>query len=721
VQYQIGPWLFIPSRCVISHNHLEQELEPLVFKLLNYFVANVDRIISRDELVTQVWQQKFVDDNAINRAISELRKQLSHPEHKAPLIKTHYRKGYSLTVSVIKIPTENGQESSGDFQQKEALPIKQSSMHLLKDKNDNQYKWLLIGVLGLLIANFVYSYININQTKALLSGQEKVIQSVLANDVGKRNSSEEEFVKTQVTAATWNMGSEDMVIVSPSNKYFAYANNYQGINTSFVRRKSDQKEVQLSYKDLNVLVLSWQPHSTKVLAEITNYKEECFYGLFDISDFSNIPPVKVIKHCQKEAYGLAQLSLDGNSLFYIILDQESLGGEIRVFNLETKKDSLLVLSGNAQYGVTAFKLSPEGNSLIYSWAKRGEPTQLYLYNLINRESRLLYTYENPSFYIPFAWLPDNNSFAVASGYKLKVIDIDSGTIKTIKLAINQRLRNISFEKEQQLLAQQRGGTNYQVVKLSNVFTGVQSYKKLYPTDSLQNFPVADRIHSATSYFVSYMSGIGQIWQEQQGKLKQVTHYPKDNVGGGFSELIQSPNGKFLLYFRAEKLEFSNIETGQVHQLPQIDAKEVTSYQWGKDENSFYYSMVDKGVSQIWQFDLLTRASKQITQFGGQKLLKNELEELFYINDNFLLSLAGEYKKKINIPIPQCWCSLSLTSKFLYTTDMRVKLSRMDVETGEVSYAPMPFSHKGIKMVDDNNALTVIVESKPTDIQRISWH
>ena len=176
----------------------------------------------------------------------------------------------------------------------------------------------------------------------------------------------------------------------------------------------------------------------------------------------------------------------------------------------------------------------------------------------------------------------------------------------------------------------------------------------------------------------------------------------------------------MLYFRGDKLEFIDIEQQKHHQVTQIDAKAVTSYHWAENDQSFYYSMITDGISQIWQFDLLTRESKQITTFGGEKLLKNELDKLYYINDNFLYSLKGEYKQEITIPIPQCWCAFSLTSQYLFSTDGRATLSRMDVSNGEVTSTKLPFTHKGIKMIDNQTALTTKLKTKPTDIYRFSW-
>lgn len=580
----------------------------MAFKLLSYFVANVGRIIAREELVAEVWQQTFVDDNAINRAISELRKQLSHPDHKAPLIKTHYRKGYSLTVPITVI------EPKDEHPEKVSTLLASQSGHeiVVEKKNNNQYKWLLISVLLLLIANFVYSYININQTKALLNQQLNAnSQSVAGTNIDLLN---EDIVDTKVTTVTWNSGSENRVVVSPNKQYFTFSNYSQGLNSSFVKRNGDQKEVQLTYKDFNVLALSWQPKSNQLLAEVTNYKDECFYGLFDISDFENIPPVKVIKRCQKETYSSAQLSLDGNALYYITLDKESSGGEIRLFNITTQRDSLVVLSGGAQYGVSSFKMSPNGQALIYSWAKRSEPTQLYLYTLANRESRLLYTYETLSFSVPYAWLADSAHFTVLYGDKLRTVNINTQESNMIKLDLKRKVKDISMEHSQQMLAQQQGGVNYQLAKFSGLFTSSQSHEKLFPSDSWQYTPVSDVAAPNTFYFLSKQTGIAQVWQAKQGQLTQITHYSQ-SANGTFSELMQSPNGQFLLFYRTDHFELVDINTGELQRITQQGTQEATSYQWGKNEDSFYYSTENNGISQIWQFDLATQTNKLLNLAG----------------------------------------------------------------------------------------------------------
>jgi len=54
----------------------ETRLDPIIGSLLQYFLDNAQRTISREELNEHVWGGKNVSDDAINRCISVLRKSL---------------------------------------------------------------------------------------------------------------------------------------------------------------------------------------------------------------------------------------------------------------------------------------------------------------------------------------------------------------------------------------------------------------------------------------------------------------------------------------------------------------------------------------------------------------------------------------------------------------------------------------------------------------------
>jgi len=85
----VGEWQLNISLQTINDGVHARELEPLLFKLLCYFIEHNERIISRQELADNIWQQSYVDDNAINRAISELRKALKSEKQPAAKVSKH--------------------------------------------------------------------------------------------------------------------------------------------------------------------------------------------------------------------------------------------------------------------------------------------------------------------------------------------------------------------------------------------------------------------------------------------------------------------------------------------------------------------------------------------------------------------------------------------------------------------------------------------------------
>ena len=91
--YRFGDWTFDADTGDVAHSETITRLEPQVAKLLEYFLTHQNDLITRDELIAEVWDQRIVSDDAINRCISILRHTLS-PDDIHAYIETVRRKGY---------------------------------------------------------------------------------------------------------------------------------------------------------------------------------------------------------------------------------------------------------------------------------------------------------------------------------------------------------------------------------------------------------------------------------------------------------------------------------------------------------------------------------------------------------------------------------------------------------------------------------------------------
>ncbi|MES3008333.1 MAG: winged helix-turn-helix domain-containing protein [Pseudomonadota bacterium] len=75
-----------------------RSLEPRLMQLLCLLAAAPQRVFSREELMNQLWPRVIVNENSLTRAVSELRKQLAHPDSATRCIDTIPKTGYRLAA-----------------------------------------------------------------------------------------------------------------------------------------------------------------------------------------------------------------------------------------------------------------------------------------------------------------------------------------------------------------------------------------------------------------------------------------------------------------------------------------------------------------------------------------------------------------------------------------------------------------------------------------------
>ena len=91
--HAFGRWRFDATTGDLCDGAATTRLEPQVAKLLDYFLRHQNTLISRDELMAAVWENRIVSDDAVNRCISILRQILS-PDDKNAFIETVVRRGF---------------------------------------------------------------------------------------------------------------------------------------------------------------------------------------------------------------------------------------------------------------------------------------------------------------------------------------------------------------------------------------------------------------------------------------------------------------------------------------------------------------------------------------------------------------------------------------------------------------------------------------------------
>lgn len=82
-------------------------LAPKAFALLQVLAGQAGRLVSKQELLSQVWPGVFVGDAVLKGAIREVRKALNDDSHEPRFIETAHRRGYRFIapVTIVEAPS----------------------------------------------------------------------------------------------------------------------------------------------------------------------------------------------------------------------------------------------------------------------------------------------------------------------------------------------------------------------------------------------------------------------------------------------------------------------------------------------------------------------------------------------------------------------------------------------------------------------------------------
>ena len=712
MNYQIGPWQFISNRCVVTSNHLERELDPLLVKLLLHFIDKPQQIVSRQELIESVWQQSFVDDNAINRAISELRKQLAHPIEKAPLLKTHYRKGYSLTViperltqaNILKEPVNILPDSPGISAKNEEIATATTSQPVQKKNSKNFLIYSLLVIICLCsLVWFGLFFIN--------APSSEKIKQITVNKV----------------ASTWNIGSEVHPEMSSDKQYLAYTNvePENDIMHAFVKRLSDQREVEITYPGFQVSILSWQLNQHAVLIQATNLKQQqCEMVLVDLSQFPIVGEATLIKKCDLRYTGYAQVDENSEYIYYTEYKNEQDGSGLYKFDLELQKESIVIPPPGVMYGVIMPRLSSSGNKIAYILSQKGQPFSVFSYDFSTRETKRLFKANKSIISFAFDWLADDKGVIVFEDSDLSTIVFDENNIIKRTLTVTPAISPyyIAVQSANSLFYSANKTQAFSLIKATNLFSDVPEYEALYKSDE-DDYHIVEVINEKgpAHIFVSERSGSSQLWLSQNGLTKQLSNFTYEGKStfaiGGLR--VSSKQDRVLLRVNSD-IAFFDVMSNKLYTIAEFKGRKILNYVWSKDNESIIYLERSGSENLFAQFNLLTRDTTILEDIKANKLISGADGTNYAITNNQLIKLSN--KQSWELPKDARQAQLfAINGNYLYYSDTISRVARLNLEDKTVKDVHVDFKPIAF-FISDNNQI-FFTESKYKDMQiiQISWN
>ena len=105
--YEFGPFRLDPAEHALLRDGQPIPLRPKVFDILLVLVENQGHLVEKEDLMSSVWVEQFVEEGNINKNISMLRRALGEGENNQQYIETVPKHGYRFIADVRKVNADD--------------------------------------------------------------------------------------------------------------------------------------------------------------------------------------------------------------------------------------------------------------------------------------------------------------------------------------------------------------------------------------------------------------------------------------------------------------------------------------------------------------------------------------------------------------------------------------------------------------------------------------
>jgi Tol biopolymer transport system component/DNA-binding winged helix-turn-helix (wHTH) protein len=585
-------------------------VEPKVMEVLYYMASRPDHVITRQELMNNLWQSQ-VSDGAVSRVIGLLRKALGDNSEAPAYIQTVAKKGYQL-IAEVKPITETVETSAS----------KSNNLKL-------EMAFLLFGVL--------------------------LTIGVLVDWVSKKNQPAPGLIinQPQFTQLTSESGFEYDANLSQDEKWLVYRHreNAKKPHNLFLKRLDSQQTIQLTSSDKDDRAPTFSPdkHQLVFTRKALNY---CRLVILTLDDNGLPLEEKEVYQCGAfDHYSNVTWSKDGASIYFTDRASAEVPYQIHKLSLATGRVEKITSGLNNYYGDNELALSPSGNYLAFFRNKYWGNNQVYILDLQTGEERKLIELGFLAWNI--SWTADETHLLYSdnrNGGMLKLISVADGSVQTIYYSpqsINSP--ELSVSGSSIIYSTETADVDLWKVAIDSN-TGVSTKQKLVASSSrVDRQPVASS-DGTKLLFLSDRNGQTQLWLQDESSLSVMDSI---NNESRIDQYSWHPNGELAVVALSNKRVYLLDTTKNTNELVNLTDKKAAFPQFSNDGNTLYFTSDSSGDWQIWSYQLANGELKQLTLTGGYRAKPaKQTSNLFFTKYQqpglWSFNVETQVEKKINI-------------------------------------------------------------------------
>ena len=136
--YEFGPFCLDPAEHTLLRDGRPIPLRPKVFDILLVLVQNRGHLVDKEQLMSSVWTEQFVEEGNINKNISMLRQALGESDGGHRFIETVPKRGYRFVADVREVNDNTDADLPIDSRRTSRIPAEEDSPSEARESHEYQ-------------------------------------------------------------------------------------------------------------------------------------------------------------------------------------------------------------------------------------------------------------------------------------------------------------------------------------------------------------------------------------------------------------------------------------------------------------------------------------------------------------------------------------------------------------------------------------------------------
>lgn len=571
------------------------QVEPKLFGVIHCLYKNRNKVVSRETLISEVWQEQIVSDNAISRSISQVRKLLSLSHPPIPKIETIPKVGYRLVTDT---------EDSTQISMKTSIS-KATESSKVKEKRKTQ-GFDLASLKVVLFVVFTFS----------------LFVSYLFEKLQPDNNSPE-FSQYTLTHLA---GIEKQPKFSPDGQViaFAHSDKNSGDEYLFLTDPTTRQTTQITDSPAYLLRLAWSPDSRKIIYSHWNnvHERRCSINLVTFTQNKELVNNQKIMDCSERSLVNLAWNENGETIYFNSRPSIDRPYSVHSYSLITKRTVQLTLppqKGNLR-GDYFISGNLAGTRMVIARYLNTNKLDLRIYD--TRTDSILSSNLVTDNITGITWFGNSEELLLTIDNKLYRYDYQSNK-KQLYYPVGKDVSSFSTDSDAKRIVFNRSKIDINLFSFD--LSSGQKLEQITDETSDELMPSYANTSDAIAY-LSDSSGKTQIWvRDEQGQSSKVSDSP---ISLGLTPLKWSPDDRFILFEHREEIFILDVNSQLIERIIDKSHKAyVANWSWSGD--SVFYSSQKTGQWQIWQYFLSTGKHLQVTFEGGYSANQHENGELYF--------------------------------------------------------------------------------------------